>query len=146
MMVVALAAFGLGGISTWMVNGWRLEREYERERKEFLEGQNELLLKQKGDFETEAERLRKLAQGYIVERNAAEKAMGLRMDNLRDGVIRLSVPIVPGGCPNPEADPGRTASETRAELAPKAARDLERIAHDGDEAIRQLNKLIEACE
>lgn len=70
---------------------------------------------------------------------------------VRNGSIRLSIPVrggahcaaAAGADPAPGPGPG---DEARAELAPEAGLALTAIAHDGDDAIRQLNSVIEAYE
>jgi prophage endopeptidase len=63
---------------------------------------------------------------------------------VRAGAVRLSVPVTHCSAA-PSADPPTpgVVQETRAELDPEAAITLDRIASDGDEAIRELNALID---
>ncbi len=69
-----------------------------------------------------------------------------RIAALRDGTVRVSVPVRVAACTAaPAADPAAAGqpAETRAELAPEAAADLEGIAFDGDNAIIDLNACID---
>lgn len=72
--------------------------------------------------------------------------------DVRSGAVRLSIPIVGGGshCTAGTGTDSAAASgdriEARAELAPEAGLALAAIADDGNDAIRQLNRVIDAYE
>lgn len=70
---------------------------------------------------------------------------------VRDGSIRLSIPVRAGGhCAAPAGADTATGpgpgDEARAEIAPEAGLALTAIADAGDDAIRQLNSVIDAYE
>ncbi|MBR7777366.1 lysis system i-spanin subunit Rz [Undibacterium rugosum] len=68
---------------------------------------------------------------------------------VRAGTIRLSIPVHSCRATAPTTDPAaavRDSTETRAELTPEAGSTLAAIAGDGDDAIRQLNKCIDAYQ
>ena len=67
-------------------------------------------------------------------------------DDVRNGAVRLSIPVASGQCAA-TADSTAAASDrhqTRAELDPAAAAALDAITGDGDDATRQLNACIDA--
>ena len=67
-------------------------------------------------------------------------------DDVRNGAVRLSIPVAGGQCAGP-ADSAAAAGhrhETRAELDAATAAALDAIAGDGDDATRQLNACIDA--
>ena len=66
--------------------------------------------------------------------------------DLRNGAVRLSIPVAGGQCAA-TADSTVAASDqhqARAELDPATAAALDAIAGDGDDATRQLNACIDA--
>ena len=66
--------------------------------------------------------------------------------DLRNGAVRLSIPVASGQCAA-TADSTAAAGhriEARAELDPATAAALDAIAGDGDDATRQLNACIDA--
>lgn len=76
----------------------------------------------------------------------AKKDFDGRVDALRDGTVRVSIPVRAAACTAPAAGTTAVASEpaeTRAELTPEAAATLEGIAVDGDTAIIDLNACID---
>lgn len=64
---------------------------------------------------------------------------------VRNGTIRLSIPIVAHGVSQSAADPAAAgqSEQARAELDPAAAETLAAIAGTGDDAIRDLNACID---
>lgn len=82
-----------------------------------------------------------------TEQNHAKNESDAYQRGLRAGTVRVSVPVVPATCPAPaggaahHAAPG--AEQARADIDPAAAADLDAIAGDGDDAIRDLNACID---
>ncbi|WP_071322637.1 lysis system i-spanin subunit Rz [Janthinobacterium sp. 1_2014MBL_MicDiv] len=67
-------------------------------------------------------------------------------DDVRNGAVRLSIPVAGGQCAA-TADTATAAGhrqQARAELDPATAAALDAIAGDGDDATRQLNACIDA--
>lgn len=80
------------------------------------------------------------------EKARAQKDHDAFAARLRAGTVRVSVPVLHCGAAGTggTADPaGPAAGPARAELAPEAAVRLDRIASDGDDAIRELNTCID---
>ena len=93
--------------------------------------------------QTHAKQVTELAY-QLKKANDDVKTTKLRADVL-SGAVRLSVPTTGPVCSSESAGAASgTGTETRAELDPKTADDLIAIAKDGDDAIRQLNALIDA--
>ncbi|MFS4552091.1 hypothetical protein [Comamonas resistens] len=82
-----------------------------------------------------------------TEQNHANHESDAYQRGLRAGTVRVSVPVVPGSCTVPasgaaeHAGPG--SEQAKAQLDPATAADLDAIAGDGDEAIRELNACID---
>lgn len=80
-------------------------------------------------------------------RHAQAEVDSLRAD-LRASRVRLSIPVASctaGGAPGSDSPTaGGARPEARAELMPETAADLVGIAAEGDAAVRQLNRLIDA--
>ena len=106
---------------------------------------------------TQASEQRRAAEAYLAasaaqsiatltqEKARAQKDRDALAARLRAGTVRVSVPVLRCGSAGPSgsADPAGSAAEpTRAELAPEVAQSLDRIAGDGDDAIRELNTCI----
>lgn len=73
------------------------------------------------------------------------------MADVRSGAVRLSIPVrgnahCAAAAGTDAAPAPRDRIEARAELAPEAGLALTAIADDGDDAIRQLNSVIDAYE
>lgn len=80
------------------------------------------------------------------EKARAQKDRDALAARLHAGTVRVSVPVLRCGPTGPgsSADPaGSGPGQARAELAPAAALALDRIAGDGDDAIRELNTCID---
>jgi hypothetical protein len=107
---------------------------------------------------TEIELARQVAQSrntearlteYIVELDAAKNLESKRRAEandryhaaLRERAVRVSVPVTRVLPADPAAS--GVAAETRAELDPAAAVRIDRVANDGDDAIRDLNQCID---
>lgn len=84
---------------------------------------------------------------HFKEKQDADAKTKELVGRLRAGAVSLSIPAK---CANSAARPGDTTTaggtgnEARAELEREAAESLIAIAADGDEAIRQLNAVIDA--
>ena len=78
-----------------------------------------------------------------TEQNHAKNESDAYQRGLRAGTVRVSVPVMPASCTGPVGDAtahaGPGLSQARAQLDPAAAADLDTIAGDGDDAIRDLN-------
>jgi hypothetical protein len=85
---------------------------------------------------------------HVEEQRNAQKEIDLLRAGMRAGFIRLSIPVT--SCPpaiETGADPaiaGGPGAEARAELSATAADALIGIAKDGDDAIRQSNRLVDS--
>lgn len=82
-----------------------------------------------------------------TEQNHAKNESDAYQRGLRAGSVRVSVPVVPASCVGPIGDATEHASpgsgQARAQLEAEAAADLDAIAGDGDDAIRDLNACID---
>lgn len=89
-------------------------------------------------------RMAKLAAEHHQEKTHAQIQIDRLRADLRSGARRLSIAVarVPA-CTDPATAAGPGA-EARADLDPAAAEALVAIAADGDAAIRQANRLIDA--
>lgn len=89
-------------------------------------------------------RMAKLAADHHQEKTHAQIEIDRLRADLRSGARRLSIAVagVPA-CTDPGAAAG-PGTEARAELDPAAAESLVAITSDGDAAIRQANRLIDA--
>ena len=79
------------------------------------------------------------------EKTRAQNDRDALAARLRAGTVRVSVPVLRCGPTGPggTADPaGSGPGQARAELEPATAIALDRIAGDGDDAIRELNTCI----
>ncbi|MEK7424648.1 MAG: hypothetical protein AAB131_12530 [Actinomycetota bacterium] len=77
------------------------------------------------------------------EKRDAQKRTDDLLAQLRSARVRFSVPVVQPVCRDP-ADPPAVGVQARAELDPAAAIELVGITSDGDDAIRDLNRCIDA--
>lgn len=92
-----------------------------------------------------ATELHALTERHLEAEKNAQADFDKRVADLRSQRVRVTIPVV--SCRPVAANSGATGgagAETRAELTGEAAADLEGIAADGDAAIRQLNKVIDA--
>lgn len=82
-----------------------------------------------------------------TEQNHAKNESDAYQRGLRAGTVRVSVPVVPASCVGPIGDAAEHAApgaeQARADIDPAAAADLDAIAGDGDDAIRDLNACID---
>jgi len=87
------------------------------------------------------ESLAKADHARQIEEQRYVQAENRYHDALRRGAVRLSIPTRPV---EPAASaPAGDVPEARAELDPEAAVRIDRIANEGDAAIRDLNALID---
>lgn len=88
------------------------------------------------------------SQVHANEARYAQKQIDTLRADLRASRVRLSVPAAScAAASSPSADPaaaGGPGATARVELMPETAADLIGIAADGDAAVRQLNRLIDA--
>ena len=85
---------------------------------------------------------------YAEEARHAKVEIDVLRADLRASRVRLSVPVAACAAGSSvgtnSATAGGLGAEARAELMPETASDLVSIAADGDAAVRQLNRLIDA--
>lgn len=123
----AIAAFLAG----WMVNGWRLDANYQEKEASILRA-----VKQKEErYMTEIESLQ---NAMIEEQNESKKRIDKLRTDVSSGRVRLSIPV--RECSNSTTK----SAETRAEIDGQTSNDLISIAEDGDSAIRELNMCIDS--
>jgi prophage endopeptidase len=87
--------------------------------------------------------LTQLDTEHTQERERANQTNASLRADVATGKRRLSV-LAASCSVRALADPSVDAAEARAELNPAAAERIVRIPNDGDDAIRQLNALIDA--
>lgn len=106
----------------------------QNERLESTLAENKRLAKELDDANTK----------FNQEMNDAKNTIDTLRDDIRDGSVRLSIPVstCTGSAPGASANSG----EARTELDRKTSEDLIRITSDGDDAIRQLNACINILE
>lgn len=135
--LLVITAFVIG-----FILGFGIERRNTNELKE--EYANELLKAEQQARQEEqrlqAEKNALTAQFEKDKKNAQDEIDALRR-RISDGSVRLSVPVK--SCDLSEST-GAGVEQARAELDPKTADDLVRIATDGDNAIRELNLCIDS--
>jgi hypothetical protein len=88
------------------------------------------------------EKITQLDAAKLKEQKNAKLANDRYHDAVRAGSVGVSVPIARLLPASPAAS--GVAAETRAELDPAAAIRIDRVANDGDDAIRDLNSCIDA--
>lgn len=85
---------------------------------------------------------------HVEEARHAQAEIDRLRADLRASHIRLSIPVAncnAGSASSTDsAAAGGSGAEARAELMPETAADLVGVAADGDAAVRQLNRLIDA--
>lgn len=77
------------------------------------------------------------------EKQDAKKRTDDLLAQLRSARVRFSVPVVQPVCRS-AGDPAPVDTQARAELDPAAAIELVGITSDGDDAIRDLNRCVDA--
>lgn len=95
---------------------------------------------------TLGETLASITTQLQTEQTHAQAENDAYQRGLRAGTVRVSVPVVPATCgpTGGAADHAGTGPEqARAQLEPAAAADLDAVAGDGDNAIRDLNACID---
>ncbi|ANC03977.1 lysis protein [Pseudomonas putida] len=107
--------------------------------------QNEELVASEKSRKNTIKLLAQLDTQHTQERERANKInAGLRVD-IASGKRRLSV-LATNCALRAPANPGVDAPEARAELDPAAAERIISVGPDGDDAIRQLNALIDTVK
>lgn len=89
------------------------------------------------------EQLTALTAVAIQETENARQANDRYHAAIRDRSVRLSIPVAAPICPRDDPAAASAPAQARAELDPEAAVALDRIANDGDDAIRALNEVID---
>ena len=89
------------------------------------------------------EQLTALTAVAIQETENARQANDRYHAAVRDRSVRLSIPVAAPSCPRDDPAAAGAPAQARAELDPEAAVALDRIANDGDDAIRALNEVID---
>jgi prophage endopeptidase len=139
-VAMALAGFGVG----WHERAIRADLAETRLAQEALVALNAANLKAKHDTEALNETVAVLDGKAQLERENAKKANDLYHAALRAGAVRVSVPVAAGSCrATGDSTAAGQPAQARAELDPAAAGDLDSIAADGDQAIRDLNEVID---
>lgn len=87
------------------------------------------------------EQLSKVDTARQVSEQKQQLADQRYADALRFGALRLSVPVT--HCVPADPAASGTAAQTRAELVPEAAVRIDAIGVEGDQAVRDLNELID---
>lgn len=89
-----------------------------------------------------------MSKDHKKEMADAKETTDRLLNDLRAGRVRLSVPVVAPACPAGDGNPPTAPrdQEARAELAPEAAAAVAAIGHEGNDAIRDLNKCIDLYE
>lgn len=148
-----LAGFGAG----WTIDSWRLNTRIgalDTNHAQTLtaianEAQRATAAAQQ-QANTEQQRLSALATRYNEELTHAQTDNAQLRATIASGTRRLYVaaqcPTGSHNMPAAASNPSATAATARAELDAAAAGQLIAITSDGDDAIRQLNALINACE
>jgi hypothetical protein len=138
---IALSSFGAG----WHERGLRADLVISEMKQKGLEALGEARLIAQRDTKVLNDKIAELDGKAQLERENAKKATDLYHAALRAGSVRVSVPIAAGSSCAPAGDGALAgdAPQARAELDPKAAADLDAIAAEGDQAIRDLNEVID---
>jgi hypothetical protein len=88
----------------------------------------------------------RMEKSHSEEMEHAQKTHDDVVADLRAGMVRVSIPVKTKACPSGidgSASAPNGDQEARAELDPEAASTLEAIAFEGDQAIRDLNTVID---
>jgi len=149
-----LAAVGVG----WTAQGWRLQRELAdlrsaeaRSRQAAAEARSEQIRRVLASERAARDAIDNLTRDLAQEKERLQHEQDTYRAGLRSGAIRMSVPIAPAavrpGAERAATCPAAGAGEqARADLAPAAAEFLDELAGEGDDAIRQLNAVIDAYQ
>jgi hypothetical protein len=136
-------AYKLGASRTAADYELRLQAEQARSAEALVRAERDA----RGKENAAKEALYALSARHLEEeKNAKHEIDGLRAD-LRAARVRLSIPVASAVGAAAGADSAAAAgagAEARAELVPAVADDLVGIAADGDAAVRQLNRVIDA--
>lgn len=145
-----------GAVLGWAVQGWRKDADLARLRTDAATARETAaaaLVQATGRVlqleRTAASALAARSDQLTEEDHHAQTDRDHFMANVRNGAIRLSIPVA-SYCPGTGAGAADSAAaggdrqQARAELDGAAAAALDAIASDGDAATRQLNACIDA--
>jgi hypothetical protein len=134
--VVSALTFALGGYLGWSKRGAQAALEVAAATAK-AESQARI------DTDALNTQLASMSAAAFKESENAREANDRYHALVRAGRVRVSIPVTSPVCPRDDPGaPGAPAQE-RAELDPEAAVTLDRIANDGDDAIRALNEVID---
>ena len=135
-LIFGAVAFAGGAWVGWSERGEKAELEVQAASAEAQK-------KAREDTDKLNEQLTALTAVAIQETENARQANDRYHAAVRDRSVRLSIPIAAPVCPRDDPSAAPAPEQARAELDPEAAVALDRIANDGDDAIRALNEVID---
>lgn len=144
-MKIILAA--VAAWAGWTAQGWRMDAAINNMQRDQVVKKITAIERKVVIENAISASLDKNAGNLQKENDDAKTDREIALSDLRSGAIRMSIPVRNAGRTS-TADAAATAGsdrhETRAELNIATAEDLETIAGDGDDAIRQLNSCIDS--